>query len=198
MNAISCCRRGHAFDEANTIYRAPRPGRRNGSRRCRACTRLLSKMRSAGGRGSGRSPFTLAQSCESHLARCRRGPTECWVWSGSLTREGYGRVMIAQRAYTAHRKVYEYLVGPIPPGLELDHLCRNRGCVNPAHLEPVTTKENLLRGIGACAKNAVKTHCKRGHKFDEANTYLTANGRSCRQCNRDFGGRPRPKEAQGI
>jgi hypothetical protein len=87
----------------------------------------------------------------------------------------------------AHRAVYEMEVGPIADGLEIDHLCRNRGCVNPAHLEPVTHKENVLRGATVPGLNAVKTHCLRGHEFDEENTrHIARNGRRvCRACMRE-------------
>ena len=110
----------------------------------------------------------------------KRGPGGCWLWTGALGGGGYGAFTADGRQQVAHRFAYELLVAPIPPGLVLDHLCRVRHCVNPAHLEPVTAGENLRRGISA---NAVKTHCKHGHRYDEANTYRRKNGtRSCRAC----------------
>ncbi len=78
--------------------------------------------------------------------------------------------------------MYEQLVGPIPPGLHLDHLCRNTSCVNPDHLEPVTVAENVLRGVGITAQNAQRTHCRRGHKFTAQNTYRHGGKRHCRIC----------------
>jgi hypothetical protein len=115
-------------------------------------------------------------------------PSGCWVWTGSSTDEGYG--FLTTKTYTppkfvSHRLAYELYRGPIPEGLTIDHLCRNRGCVNPWHLEPVTSKENVLRGIGISAMNARKTHCKHGHEFDIRNTYITKEGeRACRMCSR--------------
>lgn len=111
--------------------------------------------------------------------------TECWTWTASLTAGGYGRFPNRQN-YVAHRTAYELLIGPIPPGLQLDHLCRNRACVNPWHLEPVTQQVNLARGEGIKASVAgrlAKTHCPQGHPYDEANTIRGKNGsRSCRIC----------------
>ena len=104
----------------------------------------------------------------------------CWEWTGGKTPQGYG--MVARRQ--AHRVVYELLAGPIPDGLVIDHLCRNRGCVRPDHLEPVTNRENLMRGEGITAAFAAQTHCKRGHPFNDANTYRRPDGgRQCRACN---------------
>jgi len=103
-----------------------------------------------------------------------------------MSANGYGKVNIDGKAKLAHRVVYEALVGPIPEGLQLDHLCRNRACVNPAHLEPVTQRVNILRGTGTAAVHAAKTHCINGHPFDEANTYLyQGNKRMCRRCRCD-------------
>lgn len=107
----------------------------------------------------------------------------CWIWQGDLVR--YGRVLWRGRKWQAHRAMYSLLVGPIPGGLTLDHLCRVPACVNPEHLEPVTQQENNRRAhSGFAAVNARKTHCPQGHPYDEANTYrLPGSGsRVCRVC----------------
>jgi len=108
----------------------------------------------------------------------------CWNWTGADRGEGYGRFRDGQSHIYAHRWSYEQ----IPEGLTIDHLCRNRMCVNPKHLEPVTIKENVMRGVGIAAKNASKTHCKRGHEFNIENTYIRKNQsgtkRRCRTCRR--------------
>ena len=110
----------------------------------------------------------------------------CWEWVGSRTVEGYGRFYDAMThsTFRAHRYVYERLMGcPIDPRLTLDHLCRNPGCVNPAHLEPVTVAENILRGTCPAAKNLRKTHCPRGHALTGKNLYIEPCGkRYCRAC----------------
>lgn len=92
----------------------------------------------------------------------KTGP--CWVYMGYTNLDGYGRIRIGGRKkQLAHRVSYEQHFGVIPDGLDLDHLCRNRACVNPSHLEPVSRRTNILRGVGAGAKNAKKTHCPIGH-----------------------------------
>src|SRR5260370_18895864 len=107
-------------------------------------------------------------------------PNGCWEWLGSKSPKGYGHFHDGQKDVRAHRWAYEHFIGPVPDGLVIDHLCRNHACVNPAHLEPVTNKENLTRGI---RPNALKTHWKRGHPFTEAKTILSPGGsRSCRTC----------------
>ncbi len=111
----------------------------------------------------------------------------CWIWVASLDGKGYGKINIGGVITAAHRFSYTHYIGIIPDGLELDHKCRVRSCVNPDHLEPVTHAENVLRGFGPSAANAKKTHCSRGHPYDEKNTYFwkTAGHRQCRVCWRE-------------
>lgn len=111
----------------------------------------------------------------------------CWEWTGAKMHKGYGTISINGRTCRAHRIAYESLVGPIPPGLVLDHLCRVHHCVNPDHLQPVTHRVNTFRSpIAPAVRNAAKTHCIKGHPFDVANTVVPADGhRRCRQCQRD-------------
>lgn len=107
----------------------------------------------------------------------------CWVWTGSIER-GYGRMRVGGKWKRMHRFMYEHHVGPIPDGLVLDHLCRNKACCNPMHLEAVTQKENIRRGDTG-AHNRRKTHCKHGHPFTDKNTYITKAGhRQCKACRR--------------
>jgi len=114
---------------------------------------------------------------------------DCWEWDGAHT-DGYGKVWSPSddRLVYVHRIMWEGLVGPIPEGLEIDHLCRNTGCSNPDHLEPVTRRENIRRGIGADVarrRMRAKTHCPQGHPYSEENTYRYGRSRRCRACNRD-------------
>ncbi len=111
----------------------------------------------------------------------------CWEWLGGLTSSGYGKFWLDGGTVLAHRVAYELWVGPIPEDLHLDHLCRRRSCVNPTHLEPVTVRENLLRSpLTLAGQNAIKTHCRNGHEFNDANTLVlsTTGERMCRPCMR--------------
>lgn len=123
--------------------------------------------------------------------KVNKTPT-CWLWTGG-TQKGYGRFPIHNRTTgkyickPTHRFAWELLRGPIPKDKQLDHLCRVRNCVNPDHLELVTTKENVLRGIGPTAMNNRKTHCKHGHPFVAENTWFTKNGyRICMTCSKEL------------
>ena len=115
----------------------------------------------------------------------KSGPLGCWEWTAGKTTSGYGAFRVGNRAVVSHRYAYELLIGPIPETLQLDHLCRNRACVNPSHIEPVTQVVNLARGISGPATNARKTHCSRGHEFTAENTYSPPSNpthRGCRKC----------------
>lgn len=110
----------------------------------------------------------------------------CWNWKAWSNKKGYGFIKIDGEKVPAYRFAYEWMVGKIPKGLHIDHLCRNSSCVNPEHLEPVTRAENTMRGNGITAQNARKTHCKRGHEFTKKNTYINKLGkRICRLCGRN-------------
>lgn len=106
----------------------------------------------------------------------------CWIWTGTYTGTGYGQTRLNGKRCRAHRAVYSLLVGPIPEGLNLDHLCRVRKCVNPYHLEVVTQSVNVQRGEGIAGRNQRKTHCKNGHEFTVSNTMKNGNGRRCKTC----------------
>ncbi len=116
----------------------------------------------------------------------------CWEWRGGLMKNGYGQVHVTvdgkKRNFYTHRVGYEFFGGPIPEGLQIDHLCRNRCCWNPAHLECVTGAVNRSRGMGpslTSARLSARTHCKYGHEFTPENIYRDTRGaRQCRVCNR--------------
>lgn len=105
----------------------------------------------------------------------------CVLWAGAIDSDGYGRVRFRDKTPPAHRAAYELAHGPIPDGLQIDHLCRVRSCVNPEHLEAVTTQTNTLRGEGISAQHARKTTCPLGHPFDMT-WKSTPSRRRCRAC----------------
>jgi len=135
----------------------------------------------------GKLPTPIKQRIMSKINQARG----CWEWQGRITYQGYGQISVGSRSdgtrsnRQAHVVTYEAFVGEVPLGKQLDHLCRNRRCVNPSHLEPVTARENVLRSVpfrnplryGASQRN--KTHCKNGHEFD----YVSPIGkRGCKTC----------------
>lgn len=147
-------------------------------------------------RSGGALPTSGLSERERLLAKVSKDPnTGCWNWTGALQANGYASMRVQRgearagwRTTSGHRLAFELYRGPIPEGMELDHLCRNRRCVNPDHLEVVDRATNTLRGdapalIGAL--NASKTHCNSGHEFTAANTYQRPDGgRTCRMCAR--------------
>lgn len=117
---------------------------------------------------------------ERFIAKVQFDDSGCWLWTAQTSLDGYGKIQMGKRAGYAHRVSYELLVGPIPEGLQLDHLCRVRSCVNPDHLEPVTLAENVRRG-----KWGQRSHCDEGHELTEDNVYRSPsrpNIRECRKC----------------
>lgn len=126
--------------------------------------------------------MNLPERFEASIAYCPT--TGCWLWQGPAMGNGYGVFNVGHKHFSAHRFAYESLKGPIPEGLTIDHLCRNRACVNPDHMEPVTNVVNVMRGISLAAQNARKTHCKRGHEFTAENTLVSGGRRQCRACHR--------------
>lgn len=112
----------------------------------------------------------------------------CWLWTGAKNAGGYGIFTSGGKSGAAHKWLYQKEIGVVTAGLDLDHLCRVRHCVNLAHLEPVTRRENIMRGIGPTLsgqRQRAKTHCAHGHAFNNSNTYICKNGaRKCNECHR--------------
>lgn len=124
---------------------------------------------------------------------------DCWEWAVFRRRDGYGFFWYRHGdGELAHRAAYRFIHGSIPVGMQIDHLCRNRSCVNPDHLEPVTQQENVRRGA-AGLHNAIKTHCPSGHEYTADNVTMSRLGcRNCKECHRASGRRrlAKRREAQ--
>lgn len=127
-------------------------------------------------------PLTQPATTESRYWAMveRRSADECWPWTARLNNSGYGEISVSGRAVKAHRFGYETQVGPIPPGLVIDHLCRNRKCQNASHMEPVTAEENNRRAV-----RESKTHCPQGHPYAGENLAIYGREKVCRTCRRD-------------
>lgn len=129
--------------------------------------------------------YTRRNLLERLQEKIQKFLTPCWIWRGTISVKGYGVIGVRDKVVYAHRAVYIAYKGPIPEGLELDHLCRNTSCVNPEHLEPVAHKENCRRGSAAQVNANLqlsKTHCPKGHSYTGANLYVWKGKRSCRIC----------------
>lgn len=116
---------------------------------------------------------------------------DCWAWNLSTNQKGYGRIVRNGKTLLAHRMFYEAMYGKIPTKMTIDHLCRNRACVNPHHMEVVSNRENILRGTSPSAVNAKRTHCVHGHELGGDNlrifTRNASKRRECRECRRRLG-----------
>lgn len=161
---------------------------KHGACRCAPCRAAHSEnMREMGRRAKAR-PYDFAAVAGSFWELVEFDG--CWSWLGAKTVDGYGKFNRNCVSMLAHRWAYAFCIGPIPHRLTIDHLCRNRGCVNPDHLEAVSDRVNILRGTSPAAINAVLTACRRGHPFDDANTRIdrvpgtTRVGRRCLACAR--------------
>lgn len=131
------------------------------------------------------SPLSNSADLQRFLSKFVKSDDGCWLWTSTLNTNGYGQIRVQGTMSAAHRLSYQHFVGPVPEGLELDHLCRVRNCINPAHLEPVTHAENVRRGNSG-ANSRSKTHCPYGHLYEGDNLAFRTNGRHrrCRECER--------------
>lgn len=178
---------GSVYGQITVVSRVEGGPRTRWSCRCSCGTELIvwgHNLRSGRTRSCGCLRTPPVERFAKKIALTDAG---CIEWIGTQNGSGYGTFYFGEsgRGY-AHRWSYEYHVGPIPEGLQLDHLCRNPPCVNPEHLEPVTPRENYLRGESLWAKNARKTHCPAGHPYggDNLYTHPVTGQRFCRACGR--------------
>ncbi len=161
-----------------TVY-ASAAGRRAGAYCSRSCYAVQQRGKPPGNKGKYTDAYERLKS--KFIVNPETG---CWEWTGAINSQGYGTFSDKEhgkRHVYAHRFSYEYVFGPIPEGLTLDHLCRVRRCINPFHVEPVTIRENNLRGESPIAQRARADHCPRGHPYDTSNTYYRPDGQG-KQC----------------
>ena len=126
-----------------------------------------------------------ATRLQTLMERCEIDEHGCWLWQGNRFGNGYAMMTVRRRKALVHRLAYQAAKGPIPDGLQVDHLCRVRHCINPDHMEAVTSRVNTLRGIGPTAVNARRTRCIHGHPLSGDNLYVEPSGRRrCRACDR--------------
>lgn len=166
MKPKTYCVHGHEYTPENTVIQ------RDGHRHCLACARLRNRLWTR--KRYGYQPRKSPQEIFWSKVEKTQG---CWNWTGWCDPEGYGHLGAGGKWVGAHRFSFELANGSIPEGLELDHLCRNKRCVNPEHLEVVTSLENQRR-------RPKKTHCPHGHEFTPENTYVRRGAKSCITCHR--------------
>uniref|UniRef100_UPI00351F6BF2 HNH endonuclease signature motif containing protein n=1 Tax=Mycolicibacterium fortuitum TaxID=1766 RepID=UPI00351F6BF2 len=190
---------GRTCGELTVLYRDDRPGTKVKWICVCACGNTTSvdgtKLRNGRTKTCGHTQGLGSKrraDIDRFLEKIQPAESGCIEWTGGLNGAGYGQFYVGRTSLDetgksyAHRWSYQHYVGPIPEGMHLDHLCRNRKCVNPEHLEPVTLRENVLRGEGPSANHAKKTHCPQGHSYSGGNLYVhPVNGqRYCRECGR--------------
>lgn len=140
---------------------------------------------------------SLREKIEHYLDKS--DPNGCWIWTRGKDPQGYGLVSWGGRSSYVHRTYLIELGHEYPDGWVTDHLCRVTSCANPEHLEIVTRRENVIRGVGPTAVNAVKTHCDNGHEFTPENTSTRPNGgRYCRACWRETWHKRKARHAKGM